>query len=1046
MIANETLKQQIKDFFGNIESIPEILQPFILKVGETYSEFELVGRDIANLGILNTELSQNKQPEHESKVAKQMLDKAKRMYSFLSQINQAIVHSRDAETIFKNACEVAIASGEFKSAWIGIFDNLHKTINIVEGRGVLEEDVVPFTTAIYESTGPQYYVLQTGTYFICNDIKNDTTIGKWKSFAELRGYGSCMVLPIRKSGQIVGSFNLFASTPNAFTSEEIALLVEAAGDISFALDVFEKEDRLKHSELRLNQAQAIANIGSWELNLSTRYILWSKQHCIIYGLPGEHNIHSLPKWVSFIHPDDRANVLTTIKEVEESLQPCAFAHRIIRKDGIVRYIQCECYFEYNKEGQPISIYGVSNDVTEMKEAENKLLGMNRLYSFTSILNQTIIHVDNEKALFDKVCDILIDIGKFKIAWIGIPDRATKRLFMASQCGIKTEDVPRFENFRYDDYGPQEHVLKTGKAFICNDMQQMDPLSGWRKFALSRQWGSFTVFPIRKLGTIVATLNLCGKEGQFLNPDEVQLLEEAAGEISFALDSFEKERLRRDAEKRLEHNEMGLKKAQSIAHLGSWELDFSTGVATWSEEALRIYGLPTNQPAQSFDVWFSHIHPDDKEFVSEEIEKAKTTFSNTALYFRILREDGYIRHVHSQSQYLLNENGVPVGMYGVEYDVTDIKQAERSLLQSKANLRLIVDLIPQSIFAMDGSGRFVFANVSFANLYGLTPKELVYRNIADLIPDKSLAEQYCSQAKRVIESGEVTLVPEMPFTDHLGNKKIFYSTKVPYTPAGTANTAMLGISLDITEQKKAEYEKTKIIADMVQRNQDLEQFSYIVSHNLRAPVANIIGIAHLLQGEENENEKETLVRGLVNSSEKLDGVIRDLNYILQIKHDVHEKKEVVKLAELLSDIQLSIATLLRSEDVRIESNFDEINELVTFKSYLHSIIFNLINNSIKYKQPAVQPLIEIMTKGTKENFTLIFKDNGLGIDLERNGDKIFGLYKRFHSHREGKGMGLYMVKNQVEKIGGKIFVESEVDKGTIFTIVFTDLNLDMFKGV
>lgn len=672
--------------------------------------------------------------------------------------------------------------------------------------------------------------------------------------------------------------------------------------------------------------------------------------------------------------------------------------------------------------------------TMLRKETEQLINANRLYSFTSHINQTIVHIDDEETLFSEACRIAIEIGKFKIAWIGKIDRSRKRLKLLSQQGIHPDDLPHFENFRYDDNDPQAYVLKHEQSCICNDMAELDELSGWRGFALERGWGSYIVLPIKKSGKIVATMNICAAGRHFFNAAEVALLEEATGDISFALTVFEKEKERAETEAKLKESELRLKQAQAMAHFGSWVLDFSTGTAVWSEEALRIYGLPAEETQQSYQSWMSFIHPEDKAYVAKVTGEAQATLSSSNFFHRIILHDNSVRHIHSRAWYQFDGNGRPIGLYGVAHDVTSLMETQIALRQSKANLRLIVDLIPQAIFAMEEDGKFVFANKSFAELYGRHPREIVNKKLADLLPNEKLVQDFLQQAHEVISSNITSIVPEMPFTDHLGRQRMFHSTKVPFSPTGKNQRTMLGISMDITDQKIAEAEKAKIVADIVQRNKDLEQFSYIVSHNLRAPVANIMGLTELLLLED-KNSDQVLLNGLSMSVRKLDVVINDLNYILQAKQEVNENKETVYLSELIADIKLSIDSLLRSEEVKIDYNFSDADKLVTIKSYLYSILFNLVSNSIKYRKPDVHPVINIESKRQDKKITLIFTDNGLGIDLKRKGEQIFGLYKRFHYHTEGKGMGLYMVKTQVETLGGKISVDSEVNIGTTFTIEF-----------
>ena len=233
------------------------------------------------------------------------------------------------------------------------------------------------------------------------------------------------------------------------------------------------------------------------------------------------------------------------------------------------------------------------------------------------------------------------------------------------------------------------------------------------------------------------------------------------------------------------------------------------------------------------------------------------------------------------------------------------------------------------------------------------------------------------------------------------------------------------------------QKEKMTTDLIQRNKDLEQFTYIISHNLRAPVANIIGLSYRLQqiGLPDDLRRQ-IGAGLSTSVTKLDEVIRDLNDILKIRQMVDESKQLIKFEKFASDIHLSIQKMIENEKAVILWNFTEAEEIVTIKSYLHSIFFNLISNSLKYRNPTEPPMIKITSRKINGKIVLLFEDNGIGIDLSTAGQHVFGLYKRFHTDRaEGKGMGLYMVKTQVESMGGTISISSEVNVGTQFQIEF-----------
>lgn len=251
------------------------------------------------------------------------------------------------------------------------------------------------------------------------------------------------------------------------------------------------------------------------------------------------------------------------------------------------------------------------------------------------------------------------------------------------------------------------------------------------------------------------------------------------------------------------------------------------------------------------------------------------------------------------------------------------------------------------------------------------------------------------------------------------------------------TRILGTHQDITEAKLFEKEREKMTADLIQRNKELEQFAYIVSHNLRGPVSNIIGLSNELELDAPADDiNHIFLTELKNSVAKLDSVIKDLGYILQRKREITEQKEPVNFAELVNDIKGSISHMITENNAVIETNFSEVPELNTLKSYLYSIFYNLISNSIKYRRADVEPRIIITSKANSEGYVkLTFTDNGIGIDMDKYGEKVFGLYRRFHSHTEGKGMGLYMTKSQIESLGGTIEISSQINMGTQFIIRF-----------
>jgi PAS domain S-box-containing protein len=592
-----------------------------------------------------------------------------------------------------------------------------------------------------------------------------------------------------------------------------------------------------------------------------------------------------------IHPEDRERVRVATEKGRRESTSFSLYHRIIR-DGIVRNIYCENHFEFNSAGIPLSLYGVSHDVTELKIAEEKLVDANRMYAFTSQLNQTIVHVTDEASLFDGACRIAVEIGKFEMAFIDLVSEKERKLELMTRSNANADDGPLFGSMVYAEDGAMANTIQNGKYHVINDYSKEPEQSFWSEFAFSRDFQSAIILPIKKAGETRYVLSLFSRKANIFDQEEILLLEEAANEISFALDAFESKKEREKFEHKLQHNELRLRQAQEIAHLGSWELNFSSGKVLWSEEACKIYGLSAEHNVQSYDTWLSFIHPDDFDRLLKVTKESEERLTGTSFFHRIIRRDGVIRHIHSQTEFEFKD-GKPVGLYGVVHDITGQREAEEALRQSNENIHQIVDLIPQAIYAKDIDGRFIFVNKSFGQLYGEPPENLVSKTLDETLPGKNASDYFLKEDLEVILTGITKIIPEVIFTDYTGKRRIFYTIKVPYTLPGKTEKAVLGISMDITEQKKAEGERNKMVEDIVQRNKNLEQFSYIVSHNLRAPVANILGLSELMKITTNEEIIDSKIMDeLFVSVNKLDMVIRDLNHVLQVKNESNEKKTVV----------------------------------------------------------------------------------------------------------------------------------------------------------
>jgi signal transduction histidine kinase len=221
-------------------------------------------------------------------------------------------------------------------------------------------------------------------------------------------------------------------------------------------------------------------------------------------------------------------------------------------------------------------------------------------------------------------------------------------------------------------------------------------------------------------------------------------------------------------------------------------------------------------------------------------------------------------------------------------------------------------------------------------------------------------------------------------------------------------------------------------ELIKHNNELRQFSYTVSHNLRGPVASLIGLINLID-QRDLNDNNTEIYGHIQTSiRRLDIIISDLSKIIDIRQDIFHIRQKIWLQDEVNEILHGFKKEIESHQIQIKTDFSRCPEIYSVRPMVHSILFNLISNALKYKAHNRVPEIEISSR-MEGGYTLFVKDNGLGINLKNHGQDLFKLYKRFHFHTEGKGLGLYLVKLQAEALGGRVDVTSEINRYSAFTV-------------
>ncbi|GAB3200133.1 PAS domain S-box-containing protein [Pontibacter aydingkolensis] len=372
--------------------------------------------------------------------------------------------------------------------------------------------------------------------------------------------------------------------------------------------------------------------------------------------------------------------------------------------------------------------------------------------------------------------------------------------------------------------------------------------------------------------------------------------------------------------------------------------------------------------------------------------------------------------------------------GIAIHFVDVT-AQSALKREMEKLSLVASKTINGVVIMDPTGKIEWVNDGFTRLsgysrnevVGLVPSMLLQGNATDPETESYIRQKYQEQ---VYFNAEV-----------LNYRKSGepYWVNIDVTPIKGPDEKLINyiaIQTDITEKKKAEAELVKLADDLYKQNLNLQQFTYMVSHNLRAPVANALGLTRLISKiDAGSPQFNSILNKLETSVYQLDTVIKDISNILSVRDAARTlPREMVNILAIVTDVLTPFEDELTSGNCLVTLDIDRSFGMMANKAYLYSILQNLVSNAIKYRSPDRALTLDISVKKDKRGFVYTISDNGLGMDMHVVENQLFKLYKRFHPSTHGKGIGLFLVKTQVETIGGKIMVDSAVGIGTTFKLL------------
>lgn len=489
------------------------------------------------------------------------------------------------------------------------------------------------------------------------------------------------------------------------------------------------------------------------------------------------------------------------------------------------------------------------------------------------------------------------------------------------------------------------------------------------------------------------------------------------------------------------NLKSLELAMQIGELGIFKIDLLNNEAAYSEQIMEFFGLDKqNIPLREI---LNRIHPDDAQTVKETLEKsiAGENEGKHDVIFKVQHTiSNKVKYLHSIGQVVFSE-GKGISMQGTIQDVSKQILSKNKLEESEARFRSLADQSPMFVFLVDGGtyGKMNYFNKTFLDYTGRSFEEAIERAWDGIVhPDDRpvVLDIY----KPAFEKHTAYTIPALRIRRHDGAYRWHMFKGNPrYLPNGEF-IGYVGVGIDIHEQKLAQDQLELNNAQLKRTNNDLDNFIYTASHDLKAPMSNIEGLLHAVRSslitekDKLDEETETLLKMMEQSISCFKITIQDLTEISKVQREEVEDVNEIDLLEIIEDVKHSILGKIQEANAVIDLDLSEVSKINFSRKNIKSIVYNLLSNAIKYRDKNRTPRILLKTEKTEVYNILIVKDNGLGI-AKQNLDKIFTMFKRFHSHVEGTGIGLYMVKRIIDNAGGKIEVESDVAKGTTFKVYF-----------
>lgn len=790
----------------------------------------------------------------------------------------------------------------------------------------------------------------------------------------------------------------------------------------------EKKLLSKHVELLIKHA----NDMIFMIDADRRIVDVNDKVLETYGYNKEEILNM--KADDFRSPDLAAGTQGAFNEVE-TFGSGVFETMHRKKDGTVFPVEASTRL-IEIEGKKF-FQGIVRDISERKTKDLKIQRLNRVYATLSDINQLIVREHNREILLEKSCCVAIEKGKFVLAWIGIPDKESDWINVASFCGSAKDYLNQIKisvNSNIPEgRGPTGTAIREKKYNICNDVESDARMLPWKDKLLGFGIRSSAALPLVVHGETFGVFSVYSDEKGFFDTEEIALLDELSKDISFALEHIEDEEKRRLAEQALAQSEERYRTLAEAVREMIFVLSIDRKIEYVNSYAAQQF---SKSPKDLLGMHVNTLFPEET-FEKQERNLRAVIESGNPLYEESKLKFGN-REIWLGTSLvpLRNESNKIISILGVARDITQQKQAEEEIRKLSRG----VEQSPATIIITDLNGKIEYVNPKFTETTGYTFEEAIGNNPRILKSGEKSSEEY-QLMWQTIKAGKEW---RGEFHNKKKNGELYWeqASISPIKDAQGSITHFIAVKEDITEMKKL-IEELFAAKDRAEHANKLKsEFLAQMSHEIRSPVNITMNFANLLKDELGENLTPEIIEyfdGIQAAGKRLTRTIGLILNSSEIQVGTYEPTWT-KL-DLMTDVLDSIRTeygitaKMKGLNFNIFCNIPEPTVLGDRYS-LNQIFVNLIDNAIKYTREGEVELT--INRSQDQCVEVSIKDTGIGMSEEfmANMFEPFMQEERGYSRRyEGNGLGLSLVKKYCELNKAKISVQSEKGKGSKFTVTF-----------